>query len=259
MREPPAGILYVATGLKYLEEAIENARASREFAKEYPIAVCTDRTEHKHITEVFDLVLKHPQPVYGYRDKIPPLITPPYRYTLYLDADARVSGAVQELFEAIGSAHIGGVHAPVRHPQGWCDQSVPILFPEMNSGVLLLRRSLQQYLLIRHWLKLFDQLKKEEDQDWDQASLRSVLWHRSKRKGLRLAVLPPEANLRTTKPWVAGKGLPVYIVHGRIPESEWRNLLAYLNGNINQFRSWSEWLCLYPDSSLRPKVAPEPT
>ena len=147
----------------------------------------------------------------------------------------------------------------MRRRAGWWDEAVTPPFPELNSGVLLLRRSWRQRLLIQRWLSLYDQLQAGHGQSWDQASLRSVVWKLQRCAGLRLALLPPEANLRTTKPWIAGKGLAVHVVHGRVPEPEWPALLAYLNGDVERFRSWSEWLLRYPGSALRPKLPPEPT
>ena len=57
----------------------------------------------------------------------------------------------------------------------------------------------------------------------------------------RLTLLPAEANFRTTKPWVAGRGLPVHVLHGRVPADETDALLDYLNSNVDRFRTWAEW------------------
>ena len=52
---------------------------------------------------------------------------------------------------------------------------MPDLFSEINSGVLLWKRSRKQRALVRRWLSLYDQLQASSGQAWDQASLRSVL------------------------------------------------------------------------------------
>jgi hypothetical protein len=252
------GLLFVATGPTYLEEAAAGALASRPFLGGRPVAVVTDRIEQAQQLGAFDRVLPHPAPQHGYRDKIPPLLRLPFARTLFLDSDARLTAPADPLFAALGRAHLAAAHAPVRRPAGWWDSAVPFLFPELNSGVLLLRRSWRQRLLIQRWLHLYDRLQAEQGQGWDQASLRSVVWQLQQRAGLCLALLPPEANLRTTKPWIAGKGLAVHVVHGRVPEPEWPALLAYLNGDVGRFRSWSEWLQRYPTSALRPQLPPEP-
>jgi hypothetical protein len=247
------GLLFVATGPQHLAEAVAAARASREHLAGRPIAVACDDPAAAGASDAFDRVLAHPLARHGYRDKIPPLLDPPFGRTLYLDADARLTAPADVLFAALGPAHLAAAHAPVRIPVGWHDPAVPALFPELNSGVLLLRRSWRTRRLIRRWLALYDRI----GQAWDQACLRSAVWH-AQQRGLRLALLPPEANLRTTKPWVAGKGLAVHVVHGRVPEAEWPALLGYLNGDVERFRSSAEWLELHPGSALRPKLPPQP-
>ena len=250
---PPEGLLFVATGERFLAEAIEAARASRPHLAGRPVAVCTDDLAAARAAAAFDQVLPHPDPRRSYRDKIAPLLQLPFRRTLFLDTDARLIAPVQGLFNLLEHHQLAAAHAPVRRPDGWWDAAAPASFPELNSGVLLLRRGLRQQALIRRWLHRYDQI----DQAWDQASLRSAVWQGLAR-GLRLAVLPPEANLRTTKPWVVGKGLAVHHLHGRVPDSEWPALEAYLNGDLQRFRSSAEWLQRHPDSALRPQVAPEP-
>jgi len=252
------GLLYVATGPTYLEEAAASALASRPFLEGHQVVVITDCLEEARQLRVFDQVLPHPDPRRSYRDKIQPLLQLPFARTLFLDSDARLTAPVHDLFAALGRAHLAAAHAPVRRPSGWWDSHVPTLFPELNSGVLLLRRSWRQKLLVHRWLRLYDQLDAACGQSWDQASLRSVVWRMQQSLGLRLVLLPPEANLRTPKPWVAGEGLLVHVVHGRVPDSEWLALHNYLNGNVQRFRSWSEWQHLYPNSGVRLKLPPDP-
>ena len=255
------GILFIATGEKHVHEAVENARASAVHACGRRFVLITDRVQEVSDADVFDQVLAHPDPVGGYRDKIGPLQTLPFQRTLFLDSDARLTAPVDVLFEALGTADLAAVHAPVRHPPGWSDKRVPGLFPELNSGVLLFRRGPLQRRLVRRWLRLYDRLHHRFGQTWDQASLRSVVWRLMQRRGLRLAVLPAEANFRTTKPWVAGHGLPVHVLHGRVPSDEQSLLQAYLNDNVERFRTWAEWFDLHPESQLALRIgkpSPEP-
>ena len=86
--KPDIGILYVATGQKYLSEAFRSAQISRTTTS-LPIAICTDLPLDLK-NSPFDICFKHPCPKYSYRDKIPPLIDPPFHRTLYLDTDAVV-------------------------------------------------------------------------------------------------------------------------------------------------------------------------
>lgn len=69
------GILYVATGKKYLSEAFKSASITRQVSS-LPIALCSDLPVNIDDSS-FDFFIKHTCPRYCYRDKIPPLITPP--------------------------------------------------------------------------------------------------------------------------------------------------------------------------------------
>ena len=244
------GILYVATGASYLEEAAENARSGRPHVGGRPIAVMTDDVESARDLDCFDLCLPHPDPRRNYRDKIPALVDPPFERTLFLDTDARIISAIDDLFGMAAHHDLLAAHAPVRRPSGWSDDTVPGNYPEPNSGVLMLTRGVHQRELINHWLELYDQV----GQDWDQATLRSACWSLIP-KGLRVGTLPPEANLRTTKPWVAGKGLAVTVLHGRVPQDEWAPLVEYLNGDTERFRTHDEWQRTNPATRVTIRVA----
>lgn len=253
------GLLFIATGSSYVKEASQAAQASKAYIGNRPIAIVSDLVSECERMDIFDLVLPHPCPVYDYRDKIVPLLNLPWKKTLFLDTDAFVTSNIDSLFGSLRKSHLAAALAPVRHPSGWNDSNVPLLFPELNSGVLLFRRSFRQRMLIRKWLTLYDKLFLLYDQKWDQASLRSVVWEMKCKFNFRFSTLPPESNLRLTKPWIAGKGLAVYVVHGRVPPSEVCSLLQYLNGDIDRFRHWNEWLTMHPNSALRPKISPHPS
>ena len=138
------GLLYVATGPRFLAEAADSALASRAWLGSRPVAIVTDQPREATTLGLFDRVMPHPAPCRSYRDKIRPLLQLPFARTLFLDTDARLTAPVDGLFAALGRAHLAAAHAPVRRPQGWWDANVPALFPELNSGVLLLRRSWRQ-------------------------------------------------------------------------------------------------------------------
>lgn len=244
------GVVFAATGVRYIEEAAASARASRPHLGGRPIAIMTDDLKAAQALGCFDRCIPHPDPRRSFRDKIPALIDPPFDRTLFLDSDARLIAASDGLFALLDHHDLAAAHAPVRIPAGWGDSSVPASFPELNSGVLLLRRGAAQQQLIKRWLELYD----EVGQDWDQATLRAATWAMLA-EGLRIGVLPPEANLRTTKPWIAGKGLAVTVVHGRVPDQEWPALIEFLNGDIDRFRTSSEWMTQHPATTLTPRVA----
>lgn len=247
------GLLYVATGYKYLLEAIKNARLTRYYCPDLCISICTDDCEHAISSGCFHRVIKHNAPVYSYRDKISPLLNLPYSLTLFIDTDAFVCSSLDPLFRLGSLVDMACAMAPVRHPPGWTDSDVPINFPELNSGIMLLKRTNLQRKLIKSWLFLYDEIYLKYGQSWDQATLRSVIWKFLARKRFRFLHLPCESNLRTPKPWLAGRGMPVQVIHGRIPELEIPSFVDYLNSDIDRFRSSSEWIKLHPNSDIYPR------
>ena len=117
-----------------------------------------------------------------------------------------------------------------------------------------MRRSSQQHQMIRQWLSLYDQIFNDYNHEWDQASLRSTLWTFITLNRIRFLTLPQEFNLRTPRPWVAGRGMPVHIIHGRFKESELNSFMHFLNSDIDRFRLFDEWLESHPDSRIRPQL-----
>ena len=247
-----SGVHFVASGEKFLAEAIENAKYSRQFTGSLPISISTNLVQTAESSRAFDFVINHPSPSFSYRDKIVALLRLPYRQTLYLDSDAIVISPITRLFQLLDHYDVAGVAAPVRHPPGWSDGLVPRSFTEINTGVLLLKRCRLQRRLISRWLRLYDKLLEDHNQSWDQASFRSVLWNFIQQKNLQFCHLPPEINLRTPKPWIAGRGMDVNIIHGRFVRNELDAFVSYLNTSINRFRTSDEWLRLNPSTSIRP-------
>ena len=229
------GVLQVATGERYREEAAASVERIRPFLNGRPITLVTDLPDRVPIG-LFDKVIAHRNPKMSYRDKIVPLVNLPYKRTLFLDTDIEILAPIDDIFQILKTFDVLGCHAPVR----WCDwnsSEVPEGFSELNSGVLGFRRSSRQRALIRYWLKLYDIVGIE----FDQASLRAALWWASSHRALRTWVLPSEYNLRTPKPWLTGAGIAVKIVHGRVSEHNRKLLHGYLNDNIDEFRGSSSF------------------
>ena len=223
------GVLQVATGRRYREEAIASVGRIRPFLNGRPIALVTDKPEY--IPDgIFDKIILHKQPRRSYRDKILPLLDLPYKRTLFLDTDLELLSPIDDIFHILRSVdpldvmHLSdGVIGKVL----WC-----LRVSELNSGVLGFRRCSPQRALVKYWLHLYDSV----GIDFDQASLRAALWWALSQRGLRTWILPQEYNLRTPKPWLTGSGMAVKIVHGRVPEELRQNLHHYLNDNIDQFQ-----------------------
>ena len=253
-----AGIIYVASGLKYFDEAVNSIIRSLRYIDKFPIYIYTDDI-YNHRPLPPNVRLRYlGNPLFSYGDKIPPLIRPPFDLNLYLDTDTAVVSPIHLLFDLLIPFDVCAALAPVRHPSGWSSSKPPKLFPELNTGVLLFRRSSLIQRFFSDWQSLFNKLYLEFDQTWDQASFREILWQYISRHHLRFYSLPPECNLRLTKPWIVGKGLQATILHGRINDTDFEKLSSYLNNDISFFRSWEDWKKLYPETKLKLKTTPNP-
>ena len=252
LKKSNCALVYVATGESYILEASLSALFSRPFLDSISICIYTDDVAFAKSTNSFDHIYHLKNPHFSYRDKVRALQDLPFKYCLFLDTDARLVSEIAPVFQMLTVFDLLAVRAPVRYPSGWIDDRPPSLFTEINTGVLFIRRSFLQRLLFIAWLYLYDNLNRRFSQLWDQASFRSCLWFFVSKLGYKFFALPEEVNLRITKPWIAGKGLPVYVVHGRIPEHEWSSFIKYVSGDTSRFRTWNEWLDLYPDSDIKP-------
>lgn len=246
------GLFYVATGQKHCQEAIRNAGFSKNVNPDVSISICTDQDLSSY-SSIFDCIIKHPDPSHSYRDKLIALSLSPYRYTIFLDSDALSCYPINDFFKSISSFNLAAVPAPVRHPPGHQDLSVPLYFPELNTGVIYYNNDYFTANLFSDWISLYDKWHSLYDQDWDQASFRTVLWQFIHHPSLRFLALPAEFNLRTTKPWIAGRGLPVYFIHGRFDHTELNNFMKYLNDDIDKFRTYHLWLELNSSTSIKPR------
>jgi len=256
---PKFGLIYVATGRSYFDEAISNIARSSAFISHLPITIYSDCVYQHNLLPKNVSVKILSNPLFSYGDKITPLSEAPYDYNLFLDTDTVVISTVDYLFDLLSTFDLCASLAPVRHPCGWSSSNPPTLFTEFNTGVILYRRSSTTQQFFYDWQQLYNNLFLEFNQTWDQASFREILWLYISTSKFRFFTLPPECNLRLTKPWIVGKGLKASILHGRLDNTDLNNLISYLNSDVSFFRTWEDWQKLYPDSKLKLRTIPNPS
>lgn len=198
------GILYIATGDRFREEAHFSARRVHQLMPEMPMALASDQFCDEEIFAC-RIPIQHPQG--SFADKIAPLAKSPFEQTLFLDTDTYLCEAVPEIFELLQQYDVAMAHAPMRHT-GSVD--VPASFPEFNSGVIAYRMNDRTRLLFDNWARFYEEQVAHTGQIDDQPALRRALWN----SDAKIAVLPPEYNFRFVLPSFAGRG-NVKILHGR--------------------------------------------
>jgi len=218
------GVLYVATGKRFVEESHRSLLSIRRLHKDLEACLYTDKESAElSICRDFDEVKILESPTFTWLDKIKPLKDTPYYKTLFLDTDTLVIADILEIFEALDHFDLGYAHASFRSWDGY-DFGIPLCFAEPNSGMILYRNNDKFGDFVDRWFELYkEQLDNEEGYGPDQPSFRAILY----RSNLELFVLPPEYNWRTIFPGFAGGGCKVKILHGREPT------LSYAEKKIN--------------------------
>jgi lipopolysaccharide biosynthesis glycosyltransferase len=186
------GVMYVATGKKYIRSAIRSARSVRKHNPDLPIHLFANWQacgfDFSHSSEPFTSVDNIANP--HERSKVDYMGRTPFDRTLYLDNDTIVLEDITQLFQLLDRFEIALSHAPLRIPpsrlQPW-RISLPDCFPQFNSGVIVYRNSERVLQLIRDWVNAYQQAGFKSD----QVTLRELLWL----SDLRIATLPPEYNL----------------------------------------------------------------
>jgi hypothetical protein len=183
------GVIFVATGAFYIERAEEAARSVRRTNPQLGITLMSDSQPRN--TGLFDIVV--PIDNSHARSKVDNFIRSPYERTLYLDSDTRVLDDLTSLFSLLDQFDLAATHVfrreALKHRPG--RPSIPSSFPQLNSAVVLYRKSETTDLFFSKWSEMYHQAKIK----YDQVTFRELLWTFN----IRFYVLPPEYNIRYRK------------------------------------------------------------
>jgi hypothetical protein len=220
-------VVYVATGERHIREAAASLESLWRHNRDIPVSMYVDRSSWEalqrsgfrlvrgDLLQIVDLA----HPTYSWSDKPLALSQDDHERVLFLDTDTRICGSIVELFELLDAFDLAAAHAPIRlgpsQPEGVASQ-VPQAFPELNTGVIVFRRSRAVAQFLDRWWQLHQDILRSVDHGPanDQATFRVALYQSK----LRFSVLTPEYNCRFVFPtYIYG---PVRIIHGRWPDLE---------------------------------------
>ncbi|TVR00043.1 MAG: hypothetical protein EA403_12300 [Spirochaetaceae bacterium] len=199
--DPTAGVYYIATGQKFVAEAIVSARYVREKMPDVPIAIATDVTPDYD----FDHVIQIDEPRHSFEDIILQLHRSPFHKTIHFDTDIYMYASTYELFEVLDRFEIGAAHNQNRSvffPPG-----IPDSFPEYNCGMLIYNNTDRFRVFTQSWKTYYDQFATGGK---NQPSFRKALYE----SDLRVVTLPPEYNLMLRYPGHAIGTIKLF--HGRL-------------------------------------------
>ena len=222
------GILYITYGSKYVSAAIRSAKTAREHNPGLLIHIfvdqqCFDDFGFAASTEPFTSasVITNPHR----RSKVDFMAATPFEATLYLDSDTSVAEDITGMFNVLEKFDICAAHTQHRNSSQKEDAKqgfVPNAFSEFNTGVILYRSTPSVTAFLEQWSKVFE----ESGNRHDQPTFRALLW----KSDLRIAVLPPEYNVRYIKYkylWSRSEAIPM-IYHQKKYHQDWRR--RYLVG-----------------------------
>ena len=130
------GIIYVATGAKYLAEAIRSAASAKTFMPHLPITLFTDSPDLKPPgREMFDQIIPLDNPSHSFEDKIRPLKESPYQQTLFLDTDTLILDDCSEIFAPLRRYDMAVCYEYYRIEFDF--EKTLECFPTLNTGCLL--------------------------------------------------------------------------------------------------------------------------
>lgn len=215
------GVIYVAAGPEFVEEAVASARSLRASNPSVPVAIYTDQDVGSY-HDVFDIVRLIENPTRDSDDKIRGIADSPFEKTVFIDTDTRILRDITDLKGLLDRFDLAVAFDPIRSDQ---DQpSIPECFPTFNSGVLAYKRNDKTGKLFDDWLVAFRTQPPEPGKTRrDQPPFRKVMYN----SDVRYAVLPEEYNLRVIFPHMVGGNAYVKILHGRHDLLE--QAMAYAN------------------------------
>jgi len=207
------GVIFVATGPRFLREA---EQAARSVVNCCPDISTTLFTSLETDSTVFDTIKQISDPTYGFADKVENLRRSPYERSIYLDGDIYVhdSDGLYDIFDMLARFDIVGSHALMRTvdgdgPLGFYQEDIPDSFPLINGGLIGYRNSDEAYATLSNWENKYRRDVEEKSGTDDQPSLRAAIY-----KGeAQFAALPPEYNFRI--PYEQLLIEDVKIFHGR--------------------------------------------
>lgn len=204
------GIVYIATGERFIQEASLSAESVKSVMPETPITLMTD-TEVEY--DIFDDVVHIEGPRYDFGDQVSHLEQTPYDRTIFLDSDIYLDNPIDDLFDVLDEFDLAAAHNQRNYSSKRVDmdaiEAIPECFPEYNSGVVAFETSPRVMEFFDQWQEVYNTVR-SRGQKHNQAAFRLALY----RSDLRIATLPLEYNCVFRRPGCVNG--PVKVFHGRL-------------------------------------------
>lgn len=208
------GVVYIATGDQFVEEAKISADSVRTVMPDVPITLFTDQ---KIDTEIFDDIIPISDPRHDFGDQVYHLDRTPYERTIFLDSDIYLDESIEDVFDVLDEFDIAASQDTRNYSSTRIDfegvERIPDCFSEYNSGVVAFRKNSAIRDFFDIWREAYEEVV-DRGQIHNQAAFRYALYH----SDTRIATLSREYNCLFRNPdQVYGK---VKVFHGRLVDIE---------------------------------------
>lgn len=209
-KKPTQGVLYIATGETYIQEAIHSAKSVKKNNPDLSITVITNKPVQ---ADPLDKVIVDSDMGHRY-GVLEPGISP-YDQTLFLDSDTYVCENLSGIFDLLNEFDLAVTHSPGRpeldnRHNHFLNGKIPDSFPLYNSGVIIYNDNKQVGDTFKTWSQLYNQYKNQEGIEMNQPSFRAALYM----SDADIVTLHDEYNCRF--PYPNGVSGSVKILHGRV-------------------------------------------
>lgn len=233
-------IIWIASGEKYVQEAIVSAKSVKRHNPDIPMVLCQPQSDKMIYAQIyfdeFILLAKHQYDLWFLdctkylRDVFDRLA---YDQILLFDTDTYICDDLADYFTILDRFDIVGTHAPGRETAPTV-YDVPASFPDLHIGAMSFNRNNTVKALFSSWLKLY-QNNQDIYNENDQAPLRDALWGDPR---VSVYAMPPEFCFRF--PFGGQLRGKVRVLHGRskmpydkieeVVNQHWRKIRVFPRG-----------------------------
>jgi hypothetical protein len=205
---PSQGFLYIATGRRFIAEAVESVASLRSHMP--GAATCCFTDEPGLAAPHFDQVFLIAEPFRNFFEKIPPLSRTPFDRTIFVDTDTTFAAPMMDVFLLLGRFELAVVADPF-----WCEMpGLPACFAQMNTGLIAYQRTPRVLAFFGRWFETYQgEFRRSgcERSYHDQSSFQRALYE----SDVRFYLLPNEYNLRLSCPQLIRIWAPARMLHAR--------------------------------------------
>lgn len=191
------GVIYSCAGnIRFLRESIKSAESVKKFMPNINICLfhnysdtMLNSVDVAVFTEVRKIVLPdNNDPKFNghmgcFLAKLYSIQQTPYDYTLFLDTDTEIKRRLPTFFDLLKNFDIAIAPGPMTQPPKNSDDIINLIpdeFPELNTGVILYKKSEKMDKFLNTWKETFlhniNGLYREHGKGGEQVALRYLLW-----------------------------------------------------------------------------------